>query len=586
MHKKQAKTSSLHTYKRLLGYVKPFWMFFLLGVIGIMFGSGVDSAFTYLVKSILDKGLIGREQNYITWIPIIIVVMFIARGCANFLANYSLSYVARQVVMVLRQTLFGHYLALPASYYEQTTTGNMLSAIIYNVEQVAKASTNALITIIQQSFLILGLLVVMFINSWQLTLFFFLVGPVVAVIVYVTSRGMRRVSLQIQQVMGRVTSIAEEGIDGYKVIRTFGGQAYETNKFNEATEESRQREMRVVVLNSISVATVQIVAGIAVSIIVYFAMSATISAGTVVSMVAAMLAMLQPIKRLTKVNKDLQKGLAGAESIFEILDREPEVDKGTKTLNRAKGLVEFDNIMFRYPKAEKDVLKGVSLKIEPNQTVALVGRSGSGKSTLASLLPRFYDVTEGDIRLDGENICDYTLKDLRRQLSLVSQNVVLFNDTIANNIAYGCEGSVTRKQIKAAAEAAHAMEFINELPKGLDTLTGENGVLLSGGQRQRLAIARALLKDAPILILDEATSALDTEAERHIQAALAELMENRTTLVIAHRLSTIEHAHNIIVLEDGCILEQGRHQDLLAQGGRYAKLHQSHHGSHVAAGRT
>ncbi len=563
-------------YKRLMGYALDYWPAFIFGIVGMLMSSGSDAAFTWFLKPLLNDGFINKNQHFLFWLPYIIVGAFVFRGIASFTANYFITWIGRNVVMRFRQLLFAHFLKLPAAYFDTRNSGELLSVIIFNVQQVASASTKAFIRVIRESFLIVGLIVVMFLNSWRLSLIFILTVPVIALIVSYTSRRMRSLSHGIQDNMSEITHIAQEGLEGYREVKSFGGQNYEQGKFNSVTKHNRQREMKVIVADSIGTSSVQILASFAIAITVYLATSDGrfgISAGAFVSFTASMLAMLKPLKNLTTVNSTIQKGIAGAESIFAVLDEPTEQDTGTTILPRAQGELIYENVSFQYERSHKGVLHNIDLTIKPGETVALVGRSGSGKSTLVNLLPRFYEYQTGCITIDGYTIRDLSLSSLRQQVALVSQHVVLFNDSIAKNIAYGQLETVSREEIIAAAKAAHAYEFIQELPEGLDTLVGDKGVLLSGGQRQRLAIARALLKDAPILILDEATSALDTEAERHIQAALETLMENRTTLVIAHRLSTIEKADKIVVMEKGRIIEMGNHSTLLEQDGHYAKLH-------------
>ncbi len=563
--------------KRLAYYVKPFWPVLLLGIIANICYAGIDAGFTYMLKPFLNKSFIDKDASFVRWIPLIVLIGISARGIVTSSAGYCMTWVARSVVKVFRQLVFGHLLGLPSSYYDKSTSGQLLSRLLYDVEQVASVSADALTTFVQSIFLVIGLLIVMFIISWQLSAFFLITVPFVALIVNATNKRIRRVSHAVQKSMGEVTEIAEESIEGYRVVRIFGGQDYERNKFDKATEFSRSRDMKVALTQAFNVSGVQIVIALGMAMIIYAAITLSsiiiISAGAFLSIIAAMLQLIRPMKNLTTVSSTIQRGLAGAQSVFNFIDHPVEIDQGNKTLTRAKGKIEYRQVSFNYPGHEEQVLKAVNFTIQPGKTLALVGRSGSGKSTIASLLPRFYDISHGEILLDGIETQQLQLTNLRQQIALVSQQVTLFNDTLANNIAYGVFNSVTRNQIEQAAIAAHAMEFIAELPQGLDTLIGENGVLLSGGQRQRIAIARAILKDAPILILDEATSALDTESERHIQAALNEVMRNRTTLVIAHRLSTIENADSIIVLDNGRVVEQGNHQQLLAHNGHYARLH-------------
>ncbi len=574
VNKQTFNYNGFYLYKRLFQYAKRYWIGLVLGMIGTITQSGVDAGFTWLIKPLLDKGFIAKDQTFIHWLPLGIILAFILRGGAGFMSNYFMAWTGRNVVMRFRQDIFAHLLRLPATFYDNTTSGQLLSAIIYNVDQVAKASSDAIVIVVQESFFIAGLIVVMMLTSWKLSLLFLVTTPVIAVIARRSSLRMRRLSKSVQFSMGDITQVAEESIEGYKVIRTFGGQQYETDKFNDLTVKNRFRELKIIATNILASSSVQLVAGCVISLTIYLTTlkSAHITAGGFTSMIAAMLALLKPMRNLTNVNNTIQKGIAAAESIFLLLDQPPEKDEGTTQLTRVKGAIEYQQVNFSY-NSDKKILHDISFKAEPGQTIALVGRSGSGKSTLVNLLPRFYDGYSGRILVDGIDTHTIRLEDLRKQLAFVSQQVTLFNDTIAHNIAYGRFAQASEAEIIRAAEAAHAMEFIKELPDGLQTLVGENGVLLSGGQRQRIAIARALLKNSPILILDEATSALDTEAERHIQEALDSLMHNRTTLVIAHRLSTIENAHTILVMDNGRIVESGSHAQLLAHDGYYAKLY-------------
>lgn len=568
--------NAFHIYSRLFIYVRRYWPALVIAGLASMVYSGIDAWFINFLKPLLNKGLVAKNHHFLHYAPFLVMGVFIFRGIASFFSNYYIATASRNVIMCLRQDVFGHLQRLPARYYDHTTSGQVLSVLLYGVDQVANASADVLTTAIQALFLLIGLIIVMFQTSWKLTLLYFVILPMVTVIMRVTSLRIRRLSLGIQDSIAELSHCAEENIEGYKVVRAFEGQQYEAEKFNKATRTNRQREMKVVVSRSLSVSAVQFITAIALSFTLYVATldiaDSLLTPGGFVVMVAAMLALLKPMKDLAFVQNKLYRGLAGAQNVFELLDEKPEEDTGTLTLKRAKGKVQFSHVNFTYEDSQP-VLRDISFSIEPGQVVALVGRSGSGKSTLASLLPRFYNNFTGEIYLDDVPIRDYQLKELRRQFALVSQNVTLFHDTVFNNIAYGRFGNVTEEEVMAAAKASYAMEFIDKLPNGFNALIGENGVLLSGGQRQRIAIARAILKDAPFLILDEATSALDTESERYIQAALEELMKSRTTLVIAHRLSTVEHADKIIVMEAGRIIEQGTHQELLMQNGHYDKLY-------------
>ncbi len=563
-------------YRRLLTYVKPFWPVLLIGLLANIVYSAIDAGLTYMLRPFLDKGFIHTDMAFIKDIPWILLVGISMRGLVSALGSYSMTSVARSVVNLLRQKVFTHILRLPADYYDEATSGQLLSKILYDVEQVAQVSADALTDFVQNTCLIIGLLSVMMVVCWQLSLLFLITIPFIGLVVNVTSKRVRRISHHIQKSMGQVTEIASEAIDGYRVVRIFGGTAYEKDKFQRATELSRVQDMKVAMSKAINVSAVQIIIALGISMIILVAIKLatviTVTAGAFLAIIAAMLQLIKPLKTLTTLNASIQRGLAGAESIFRLLDHATEADTGESLQARVPCSIRFDNVSFAYRQGET-ILRDVDFTIRAGETVALVGHSGSGKSTIASLLPRFYEVSSGRILVNDVSINELSLASLRDAMAVVSQQVTLFNDTIAANIAYG-RFDLSRESIVNAAKLAYADEFIQQLPNGYDTQVGEDGVLLSGGQRQRLALARAILKDAPILILDEATSALDNESERYIQIALEQVMKSRTTLVIAHRLSTIQRADRILVLHQGRLVESGTHEELLLKGGHYAQLYQ------------
>jgi len=564
-------------YTRLLRYAKPYWPAFSVALVGMLIFAATEPVFAAMIKPLLDGSFVDRDPEIVRIMPLLLILLFLVRGVASFIDTFFLKYVGRRVVADLRQEMFEHLLRLPTVYYDRHSSGQTLSKFTYNVENVASATTSALTTVVRDGFTVIGLMAYMLYIDVVLSAIFLLVGPAMAVAIRYASKRFRRVSKRIQDRVGELTHTAQEAIEAHRVVKAFGGQPRETERFRRVNEKTRTLQMKMIATEAASVPLVQLIAAIAIAVIVYLStlqgLRADITVGTFMSFVVAMGLLLGPIKRLTAVNAQIQRGLIAAESLFELLDSPTERDTGTRTLGRAEGRVEYRGVSHVYDQEKGAVLRGVDLVIEPGESVAFVGRSGSGKSTLVSLLPRFYDASEGKILVDGVDVRELTLASLRAQISVVTQDVVLFNDTVASNIAYGVAGDASRADIERAAAGAHALEFIHALPQGFDTQIGDRGVLLSGGQRQRLAIARAMLKDAPILILDEATSALDTEAERHIQAALERLMEHRTTLVIAHRLSTVEKADRILVLDQGEIVEQGCHHELLTQGGYYARLH-------------
>jgi subfamily B ATP-binding cassette protein MsbA len=569
--------SARQVYARLLHYARPYWRAFVLSIIGMLVYAATEPFFAAMVKPLLDGSFVQRNPEIVRTMPILLIGLFVVRGLAGFVNDYFLKWVGRRVVADLRQAMFDHLLRAPTRYYDNNSSGQLLAKLTYNVENVANATTTAVTTIVRDGFTIVGLTAYMLYLNAALAAIFLVIGPPLAAAVKSATKRFRRVSKRIQDRVGELTHVAQEVIDGHRVVKAFGGQEQESAHFSRINEKTRSLQMKMIATDAISVPLVQLISALAIAVIVYLStlqgLRQDISVGTFMSFVVAMGLLLPPVKRLTSVNVFLQRGIIAAESLFDLLDSETEQDTGTRILERAAGRVEYRRVHHVYSQDKGPVLEDIDLVIEPGETVAVVGRSGSGKTTLVSLLPRFYDPSAGAVLIDGIDVRQLTLKNLRAQTSLVTQDVVLFNDTVANNIAYGCSVAACRDALERVAAAAHALDFIRSLPNGFDTLIGDRGVLLSGGQRQRLAIARAMLKDAPILVLDEATSSLDTEAERHIQAALERLMRHRTTLVIAHRLSTIENADRIVVLQQGRIVEQGRHRELLDRGGYYARLH-------------
>lgn len=567
---------NIRVYRRLLTYVWPYRYAFVLAILGNIIYGAVDAGLIKLLEPLLDKGFVDHDMTFIRYIPMIVIGIFIIRGMATFLSTFFMGWVGRNIVMKFRQIMFTHLLRLPTAYYDKMSTGEILSKLIYNVEQVADASSDAITVLIRESCMVLGLMAVMLSISWRLTFLFLILTPIMAGIMSFVGKRMRMVSSRVQGSMGGVAHSTEEAIEGQKVIKAFGGEEYERKRFDDVIQYNRRQEMKLIATSSISIPIIQLVGSFALAGTIYLAtlhpehtLRTAITPGAFAAMMTAMIALLKPIKQLTKVNSNIQKGLAGAISIFAFLDQETEKDEGKQVLKTVKGKIDFRGVSFSYDNV-RPILENVSFDIQPGETMAIVGRSGGGKSTLVSLLPRFYEA-QGEICIDGMNIRDFSLANLRSHIAMVSQHVILFNDTIGNNIAYGKENASEEDIIKAA-RSAYAMEFIEKLPEGLQTRIGENGVRLSGGQRQRIAIARAILKNAPILILDEATSALDSESERYIQAALDVLMKKCTTMVIAHRLSTIENASRIIVIEQGKIVEMGTHAELMALNAHYAQL--------------
>jgi subfamily B ATP-binding cassette protein MsbA len=568
--------SGLHLYRRLLRYVRPYWWAFGLAVFGMVIVAAGDLIMAMLVIPIV-RNFQDPDPARTQWLPLAVVGVFVFRGIGSFVSEYGMAYTGLRVVFDLRRALIDKLLRLPTPYYDATPSGVIQSKLTFDAHQLASAASGTITTAIRSSLTIAASLGWLLYINWKLTLMSFFVLPVVAVVIRYFSRRLRRIARDVQTRTGSMTHVLEEMIGGHRIVRVFGGEAYERARAVKAANALRTSMTKQSSASAASSPLTQTLAAIAVGVIIWLALSESqtgqLDLGTFASYVVALLTLLERLKSLSGINAAIQRGLAAAESIFALLDRDVEPDEGSVTLERASGELRFDRISLRYAGAEHEALNDVSMSVHPGETVALVGSSGSGKTSLVNLIPRFYEPTAGRLFVDGHDITTLTLSSLRAQIALVSQDVLLFDDTIAANIAYGAMTEMPRDAIERAAAAAHALEFIHALPQGFDTEVGENGVRLSGGQRQRIAIARAILKDAPLLILDEATSALDSESERQVQAALDALMEGRTTIVIAHRLSTIEHADRIVVLERGRVVEEGSHASLLARGGVYAKLH-------------
>ncbi len=562
-------------YKRLLRYVMPHRGVFLISILGYMLFSATGVATAEWIGWTVDQvNAKNADARYLA--PLFCIAIVIVRGIGGIMGGYSLEYISNQIIYKLRYEIMERLLDLPTRYYDDSTAGRLVSKVTYDVQQISGAATNAVTVIFREGLTVIGLLVALFWTNWRLSLMFLLVAPCVAFVVSFASKKFRKYSAQMQDSMGDVTQITNESIKGQRVVRTFNAKEFVLQRFARASERNRRQNMKMVGTQSVAVPIVQTLVSIAMAVLIWFAMSpevlANATAGDFVTFLTIAGLLAKPIRQLSNVNSVVQRGISAAVSIFSLLDEEREADHGKHEVARVRGEVEFQDVSFEYKDTER-VLKDINFKIEPGKSVALVGKSGSGKSTLVSLLPRFYDVSSGKILIDGVPVQDYTLHNLRHQIAVVSQDVVLFEGTVAENIAYGNDGSISDEEIIKVARNAHAMEFIDTLEGGIHAIVGDSGMKLSGGQRQRVAIARAFLKDAPILVLDEATSALDSESEQHIQQALSTLMKGRTTFVIAHRLSTIESADLILVMDKGEIVESGNHESLMAKKGHYANLH-------------
>ncbi|QBQ64410.1 lipid A ABC transporter ATP-binding protein/permease MsbA [Actinobacillus indolicus] len=571
--------STWQTFKRLWPMISPFKMGIVVAMVAMIFNAVADAYLITMLQPLIDEGFGEKERSFLKIMAFIVVGLIFARGITSFISAYCLAWVSGKVVMNMRQKVFKHLMFMPVTFFDQNSSGKLLSRITYDSEQIASSSANALQSVVREGVYIIFLIATMFYFSWRLSLVLFIIGPVIAVLIRVVSKRFRTLSRNMQESMGSMTESAEQMLRGHKVVLSFGGQKVEEERFNHTSNDMRRKGMKMMAASAIADPIIQVIASLALAVVLFVAGSPEIigddlTAGEFAAVIGALMGILRPLKTLTNVNAQFQRGMAASQTLFTLFDLPTEKNEGTYQIERAKGDIRFENVTFTYFGKEQPALKNISFNLPAGKTLALVGRSGSGKSTIANLITRFYEIDSGNIYLDDHKIQEYTLNNLREQCAIVSQQVHLFNDTIANNIAYAAKDKYSREQIETAAKAAYAMEFIEKMPQGLDTVIGENGVSLSGGQRQRLAIARALLRNSPVLVLDEATSALDTESERAIQAALDELQKDRTVLVIAHRLSTIENADEILVVDHGEIIERGSHKVLLEKGGAYKQLHQ------------
>ena len=574
MENNPSADTGMRAYLRLLTYVKPYWFLFVVSILGYLIYAASQPALAHLMEYFIDA-LEGKDADLAYLVPLAVVCIFVFRGIGSFLGNYYIAKVSLGIVHDLRTAMFKQMVQLPRTYYDNNSSGRLIAKITYNVTQVTAAATDALKIVFREGFTVIGLLGYMFWMQPTLSLLFLAIAPIIGVIVKYAGTRFKTISRRIQVSMGDITHVANETVSGYQVVRSFGGEHYEEQRFQRASEKNVKQSLKLVKTSAIQTPVLQTIIAIAMGVLMYLVLKfySDSNPGELVAYITAAGLLPKPLRQLSGVNATIQKGIAAAESIFELLDSEVEQDGGQYEVERVNGDISIRNLSFRYPGSDINVLDDITFDVKQGEMVALVGRSGSGKSTLISLLPRFYNHQGGQLMLDGVDVNDYRLSNLREQISIVSQNVTLFNDTVAANIAYGKLDRVSQADIVGAADAAYANRFIDELSQGMGTILGEDGVLLSGGQRQRLAIARAILKNAPILIFDEATSALDTESERFIQAALEKVMENRTTLVVAHRLSTIEKADKIIVMDAGRVVEMGNHHVLLQKGGHYKKLY-------------
>ncbi len=572
--------SGAYIYKRLLSYVARYKWVFAAAILGMIVTALADAGFVSMLKPIMDEGLVARSPSMAKWLPILLIGIFLIRGIGVFMDTYGMTWVARKTIFDMRQDMFEKVIHLPVRFYDHNSSASLVSKLVYDVEQVAAASTSVIRVLVKDSLTVIALLSWMAYLNFKLTLVLLILLPIVALIVKTASKRFRKNSHEIQRSIKDIANTSKEAFQGHKIVKTYGGEDYETQRFKAANDDNRHQAMKKAVISAINLSLILVVVGLAVAIIIKMAIDPDnpqlLSAGGFVSYLGAILMMMSPVKRLAKVNETLQAGIAGADSIFTTIDETIESQSGTEPLVRAKGKINFDNVSFRYADNEQTkVLDNISIDVEPGQSIALVGASGSGKSTIVSLLLRFYELKEGEIKLDDISVKNIKLKELRSNFSIVTQDAILFDDTLRNNITYANNGENDESRLKQVCDAAHVSEFLDKLPNGLDTLIGERGTRLSGGQRQRIAIARAFYKNAPILILDEATSALDTHSERLVQQATQALKQGRTTIVIAHRLSTIENADCIYVMDKGRIVESGTNQELIDKHGYYTRLWQA-----------